>query len=117
MATSTHRDDGGAWMARAAFLLAVAFLGLACTRAPAPPAARPPEAGPDAGTISVQIQPYGVEVAADGVARCRTPCSFRIAPGLHRLTVRTSGFMPWQEDVRVEPGVEVKVSASLVGSH
>jgi hypothetical protein len=25
--------------------------------------------------------------------------------------------MPWQEDVRVEPGVEVKVSASLVGSH
>jgi hypothetical protein len=31
--------------------------------------------------------------------------------------VRTSGFMPWQEDVRVEPGAEVKVSASLVGSH
>jgi hypothetical protein len=98
-------------------LLAVALLGLACTRAPAPPAARAPEPGPDAGTVSVQIQPYGVEVAADGIARCRTPCSFRIAPGLHRITVRTSGFMPWQEDVRVEPGAEVKVSASLVGSH
>jgi len=100
-----------------AALLAVAFLGLACTRAPAPPAARAPEPGPDAGTVSVQIQPYGVEVAADGIARCRTPCSFRIAPGLHRITVRTSGFMPWQEDVRVEPGAEVQVSASLVGSH
>jgi hypothetical protein len=101
----------------AALGVAAALLGLACTRAPAPPAARPPEAGPDAGTVSVQIQPHGVEVAADGIARCRTPCSFRIAPGLHRITVRTSGFMPWQEDVHVEPGAEVKVSASLVASH
>jgi hypothetical protein len=102
---------------RTAAGVAVALLFLACTRAPAPSAAVPPDPGPDAGTISVRIEPYGVEVAADGIARCRTPCSFRIAPGLHRLSVRKSGFLPWQEDVRVDPGVEVKVSASLVGSH
>ncbi len=100
-----------------ALAVAVASLVLACTRAPAPPPARPPEAGPDAGTVSVELQPTGVEVVADGVHRCRTPCSFRLSPGLHRLTVRTGGFMPWQEDVRVETGAEVKVSASLVGSH
>lgn len=97
--------------------IAAALLFVACTRAPAPSAARAPEPGPDAGTVSVQIQPYGVEVVADGVARCRTPCSFRIDPGLHRISVRASGFLPWQEDVRVDPGAEVKVSASLVGSH
>jgi hypothetical protein len=92
-------------VARLAAWGAVLLMALACTRAPAPPAALPPEPGPDAGTVSVQI------------ARCRAPCSFRIAPGLHRLSVRRSGFLPWQEDVRVDPGAEVKVSASLVGSH
>ncbi len=104
-------------MARVVAWAAVASLCFACTRPPAPPAPPPPEAGPDAGTISVRIEPYGVEVAADGVARCRTPCSFRIAPGLHRLSVRKSGFLPWQEDVRVDPGAVLEVSASLVGSH
>src|SRR5512137_135746 len=94
-------------------LLAIAA---ACTRAPAPAPAIP-EAGPDAGTVSVEIEPYGVDVAADGVVRCKAPCSIRLAPGLHRISVRRSGFMPWQEDVLVKPGAEVKVSASLVGSH
>ena len=112
-----RRHDVGEVVARPAAWGAVLLVALACTRAPAPPPARPPEPGPDAGTVSVQIDPYGVEVAADGIVRCRTPCTFRIAPGLHRLSVRKSGFLPWQEDVRVDPGAEVKVSASLVGSH
>lgn len=97
--------------------IVAALLCGACTRAPAPAAARAPEPGPDAGTVSVRVEPYGVEVAADGITRCRTPCSFRIDPGLHRISVRATGFLPWQEDVRVDPGAEVKVSASLVGSH
>ncbi len=87
-----------------------------CTRAPAP-APSVPEAGPDAGTVSVTIDPYGVDVAADGIVRCKSPCSIRLSPGLHRISVRRSGFMPWQEDVLVKAGDEVKVAASLVGSH
>ena len=98
-------------------LLPLLALSAACTRAPAPPPAAPPEAGPDAGTVVVEIEPYGVDVAADGIVRCKAPCSIRLAPGLHRISVRRSGFMPWQEDVLVRPGAEVKVSASLVGSH
>jgi hypothetical protein len=100
--------------ARAAALLLVLVAG--CTRAPAPAPAIP-DAGPDAGTVAVTIEPYGVEVAADGIVRCKAPCSIRLAPGLHRISVRKSGFMPWQEDVLVRAGAEVKVSASLVGSH
>jgi hypothetical protein len=99
-----------------ACLAAWLFAGAACTRPPAP-AARAPEPGPDAGTVVVETQPYGMDIVADGFVRCRTPCSFRIDPGLHRLSVRKSGFMPWQEDVVVRAGAEVKVSASLVGSH
>jgi hypothetical protein len=100
--------------ARAVVLLLALVAG--CTRAPAPAPAIP-EAGPDAGTVAVTIEPYGVEVAADGIVRCKAPCSIRLAPGLHRISVRKSGFMPWQEDVLVRAGAEVKVSASLVGSH
>lgn len=101
--------------ARAAVVLLALVAG--CTRAPAPAPAIPPDAGPDAGTVAVTIEPYGVDVAADGTVRCKAPCSIRLAPGLHRISVRKSGFMPWQEDVLVQAGVEVKVSASLVGSH
>ena len=95
-----------------------AWLGasLGCTRPPTTPA-HPPEPGPDAGTVVVETQPYGMDIVADGFVRCRTPCSFRIAPGLHRLSVRKSGFLPWQEDVLVAAGAQVKVSASMVGSH
>jgi hypothetical protein len=89
----------------------------ACTRAPAPPAARPPDPGPDAGTVSVRIDPPGVDVTVDGMTRCRAPCSVRIDPGLHRVSVRKGGYLPWQEDVLVRPGAEVQVAASLVGSH
>src|SRR5512140_3339151 len=96
--------------------VACCLLLAACTRAP-PPVAAPPEPGPDAGTVSVRIDPPGVEVAADGRTRCRAPCTFRIDPGLHRLSVRTSGYMPWQEDVQVRPGAGVQVAASLVSSH
>jgi hypothetical protein len=94
----------------------VLALAVGCTRAPAPAPAIP-EAGPDAGTVAVAIDPYGVDVSADGIVRCKSPCSIRLAPGLHRISVRKSGFMPWQEDVLVKAGAEVKVSASLVGSH
>ncbi|MGA8890437.1 MAG: PEGA domain-containing protein [Anaeromyxobacteraceae bacterium] len=98
-------------------ILPLLALSAACTRAPAPAPAAPPEPGPDAGTVAVEIEPYGVDVSADGIVRCKAPCSIRLAPGLHRISVRKGGFMPWQEDVLVRPGAEVKVSASLVGSH
>jgi hypothetical protein len=104
-------------MRRVAALLAVLVAaGGACTREPPAPA-RAPEPGPEAGTVVVDTQPYGMDIVADGFVRCRTPCSFRIDPGLHRLSVRRSGYLPWQEDVLVAAGQEVKVSASLVGSH
>jgi len=100
----------------AACIAAWLVAGAACTRPPVAPS-RPPEPGPDAGTVVVETQPYGMDILADGFVRCRTPCSFRIDPGLHRLSVRKSGFMPWQEDVLVAAGAQVKVSASMVGSH
>ena len=93
-----------------------ALLGAGCTRAPAL-SSPPPEAGPDAGTVHVASQPPGLEVAAGGVPRCRTPCDVRLDPGLHRLSIRAPGYMPWQEDVVVPARGEVNVTASLVGSH
>jgi len=88
----------------------------ACTRAEAP-APAPPPPGPRAGTVRVETQPPGLDLVADGAVRCRTPCSFRIDPGLHRLSIHRSGYMPWQESVEVRPGSEITVSAALVSSH
>ena len=102
--------------AHLALFLALAVTAAACTRAEAPPPAPPPP-GPQAGTVKVATQPPGLELVADGTVRCRTPCSFRIDPGLHRLSIHKSGFMPWQESVEVRPGSEVTVSAALVSSH
>ena len=99
-----------------AAVLALLITAAACTPA-APPPPAPPAPGPEAGTVVVEAQPVGVEVVADGVVRCRAPCRFRIDPGLHRLSIHKSGFMPWQENVEVPPNAEVKVSAALVASH
>jgi hypothetical protein len=96
--------------------LLIGLSGLACTRAE-PPAPAPPPPGPLAGTVVVETQPAGLELVADGAVRCRTPCTFRIDPGLHRLSIHKTGYMPWQESVEVGAGAEVKVSAALVASH
>jgi len=100
----------------AALMAAALLAGPACNRTPAAPA-RAPEPGPDAGTVVAETEPPGLDLMADGFVRCRTPCRFRIDPGLHRLSVRRSGYLPWQEDVLVEAGQEARVSASMVGSH
>jgi hypothetical protein len=97
-------------------LVALSLFTTGCTRTESPPAA-PPEPGPQAGTVVVETQPHGVEVMADGLVRCRAPCTFRIDPGIHRLSIRKSGFMPWHEDVKVPPGAEVRVAVALVASH
>lgn len=97
-------------------LFALAAPAAACTRAEAPPRAPPPP-GPQAGTVRVVTQPAGLDLVADGTVRCRTPCSFRIDPGLHRLSIHKSGYMPWQEGVEVRPGAELEVSVALVSSH
>jgi hypothetical protein len=99
-----------------ALLLALAVTALGCTRDEPPPLAPPPP-GPQAGTVLVETQPPGLDLVADGTVRCRTPCSFRIDPGLHRLSIHKSGYMPWQENVEVRPGADLKVSAALVSSH
>jgi hypothetical protein len=100
---------------RPALILSLAIAGLGCSRAEPPPP--PPPAGPLAGLVRVETQPPGLELVADGVVRCRTPCSFRIDPGLHQLTIHKSGYLPWQERVEVRPSAEVTVSAALVSSH
>ena len=102
--------------AQLALVLALAVTAAACTRAEAP-APAPPPPGPRAGTVRVETQPPGLDLVADGAVRCRTPCSFRIDPGLHRLSIHRSGYMPWQESVEVRPGSEITVSAALVSSH
>ncbi len=99
--------------------LAVASALLLCAcREDAVPARRAPvPAGPDAPTVTVESRPPGAEVLVGGPARCRTPCAFRVDPGHHRLSLRLSGYMPWESELVVLPGADQRVEASLVPSH
>jgi hypothetical protein len=98
----------------AAPLAALALVAAACRASPPPPAAIPEEG---ARPVMVESQPPGAEVAVGGRSRCQTPCTIRLAPGRHRLSLKMSGYLPWEQDLVVRLDADEKVSASLVSSH
>jgi hypothetical protein len=56
-------------------------------------------------------------VVVGGRSRCQTPCTVRLAPGRHRLALKMSGYLPWEQDLVVRLDADEQVSASLVSSH
>jgi hypothetical protein len=94
--------------------LASCLAVLACRQVP-PPA--PPAPGPDARAVTVESEPPGAEVVVDGWRRGETPCAFRLDPGQHRLTLRRSGYLPYQAELVVRFGADARVAAALVASH
>ena len=93
-----------------------ALVALACRQAPAP--ADPPRTtGPWARPVTVESAPPGAKVAVDGAIRGSTPCTFRLDPGRHRLTLRMPQYLPYETDVLVGFEGEVRVSATLIASH
>lgn len=102
-------------MRAASALVAVAALAVSgCRASPPPPDAEP---GTEARPVAVESQPPGAEVVVGGRSRCQTPCTVRLAPGRHRLALKMSGYLPWEQDLVVRLGVDERVSASLVSSH
>lgn len=98
-------------------LAAAALVACGCRQDPVAAPHAPAGPGPDARMVTVESRPSGAEVLVGGPGRCRTPCSFRVDPGHYRLTLRLSGYMPWETELVVEPGADPRVDASLVPSH
>jgi hypothetical protein len=71
------------------------------TQAPAAPA-----------EIEISSTPDGADIEIDGRFVGSTPSTIGAAPGQHQLSVKKSGFKPWEKDLTVSSG-HVKINATL----
>jgi hypothetical protein len=84
-----------------------------------PPSAIPAPATPSPIPVTatqVQLQvtstPDGADIEIDGGFVGDTPSSVGVAPGLHQLSVKKTGFKPWERKLTVSTG-QVNVNAVL----
>jgi hypothetical protein len=73
-----------------------------------------PQAGPavELATVNISSDLQGAEIEVDGVFIGSTPSAAKIAPGMHKITVR-HGAAAWSRDLMVQPGGSVNVNAIL----
>jgi predicted Ser/Thr protein kinase len=106
---------GGLGVAAAAALIAVPRLGTDAPPAPiAPPVVTQPTVQEELpvmlppGHLWVSVEPWGF-LSIDGTSVGRTPAiDVPIAAGPHRLRIERDGYLPYEEDVKVEAGSELR---------
>ncbi len=106
---------GGVGVAAAAALIALPRFGTPepATHAAPPLVAQPvvedePAFVPPPGRLWVSVEPWGF-LSIDGTSVGRTPAiDVPIAAGPHRLRIERDGYLPYEEDVKVEPGQELR---------
>ena len=89
------------------------------TTAPAPSASAPipaPASSTPASTEQAHLQvsstPDGADIEIDGSYVGNTPSTIGVASGQHKITVKKSGFNPWERTITVSSG-QVSVNAVL----
>jgi hypothetical protein len=63
-------------------------------------------------SVSITSDLPGAEIEIDGVFVGSTPSAAKIAPGMHKITVR-HGAAVWSRDLMVQPAANVNVNAIL----
>jgi hypothetical protein len=80
------------------------------------PASASPSAVPTAAAAQTQLQvtstPDGADIEIDGSFVGNTPSTMGVAPGQHQLSVKKTGFKPWERKITVSSG-QVNVNALL----
>jgi len=71
-----------------------------------------PAATPASPTVNVTSIPDGADVEIDGSFVGNTPSTIEVAAGEHAVTVRKSGYKPWERKLKVTGG-EIKLVAEL----
>jgi len=82
-----------------------------------PPPAPPPGPAAGARTARIESTPGGAEVLLSGTVRCTTPCVLRLEAGRYPVTLRKTGYLPYQTALLMPLGEDAAIAASLVGSH
>lgn len=80
----------------------------------AQPSGVTPTAGPavELATVNIISDLSGAEIEVDGAFIGSTPSAAKVAPGMHKITVK-HGAAVWSRDLMVQPGGNVNVNAIL----
>jgi len=62
--------------------------------------------------VQVSSTPDGADIEVDGSFVGNTPSTIGVSAGEHKLSVKKSGFKPWERNISVSTG-QVNVNAAL----
>ena len=71
-----------------------------------------PAADVSAASIDVASTPNGADIELDGSFVGSTPSTLNVAPGEHSISIKKSGYKPWERKVKILSG-QVRISADL----
>jgi hypothetical protein len=77
------------------------------------PAAPAPAATPTTAKLSVTSTPDGADIEMDGSFVGNTPSDIDVPAGEHTVTVKKTGFQPWEKKLKVSSGSNVHLKAEL----
>ncbi len=85
---------------------------LPTTAAPATPATSAAPAATDQAHLQVSSTPDGADIEIDGSYVGNTPSNVGVTPGQHQISIKKTGFKPWERKITVSTG-QVNVNATL----
>jgi PEGA domain len=98
------------WAAHATSIRAAESTAIAASE---PKPATGPASAPAAQTqLQVTSTPDGADIEIDGGFVGNTPSTVGVTPGQHQLSVKKTGFKPWERKITASSG-QVKVNAAL----
>jgi len=79
-----------------------------------PPPAQTPEAPKPQSSpkLSISSIPDGADIEVDGSFMGNTPSAVELSPGEHTVSVKKSGYKPWERKIKLTGG-EIKLNAEL----
>jgi len=77
------------------------------------PGAPAPAATPTTAKLSVTSTPDGADIEMDGSFVGNTPSDIDVPAGEHTVTVKKTGFQPWEKKLKVSSGSNVHLKAEL----
>jgi hypothetical protein len=72
----------------------------------------PPPVATQQAQLAISSTPDGADIEIDGNYVGSTPSSIGAAPGQHQVSVKKSGFKPWERKITVSSG-QININASL----
>ena len=66
-------------------------------------------------TVGIQSEPSNAKIIVDGKEIGNTPSSLSdLEPGMHQVEVKIEGYESWSQEIKVEPGKKINLTASLI---